>query len=225
MIKGIIFDFDGLIINTETHQFNVYHEKFLEYGFDLPLSRWQEEIGTQSGYSPCAELEKKIDGKVNKDILRKQVRDELHARLLLEKARPGVEEYLKDAKNMGLKIGLATSSNYEWVSTYLKMLNLTEYFECIKTSNDVEKVKPDPALYEETAKCLGLNPVECLVFEDSANGAMAAKRAGMSCVIVPNEVTETMDFCAVEHRLQSMTDMYLIDVIDLVTHIQEAVRR
>lgn len=225
MIKGVIFDFDGLILNTETHQFNVYHKKFLEYGFDLPLSRWQEEIGTQSGYSPSAELERKINGKVNKDRLRKEVRDELHAILLLEKARPGVEEYLLDAKRLGLKIGLATSSNYQWVSTYLKKLELTEFFECIKTSNDVEKVKPDPSLYLETAKCLGLNVDECLVFEDSANGALAAKRAGMSCVIVPNEVTETMEFCTVEHRLQSMTDMPLKDIIDFVTNIQKTVGR
>jgi len=217
MIKGIIFDFDGLILDTETHQYLVLQEMFAEHGSELPIMRWQQEIGTQSGFSPFKHLEEKLERKLEQQILKENFEEKYHAILKEEVAREGVEDYLRSAIEMGLKIGLATSSTYEWVAAHLKNLDLFDYFECIRTSDDVEKVKPDPALYLQTASCLGLDVEECLVFEDSANGALAAKRAGMSCVIVPNEVTHTMDFCTVDHRLESMTDMPLKDVIDYVT--------
>jgi HAD superfamily hydrolase (TIGR01509 family) len=216
MIRGIIFDFDGLILDTETHQYLVLQEMFTEHGSMLPIMRWQQEIGTQSGFCPFQHLEEKLERKLEQQFLKEKFNEKYHAILNREEAREGVEDYLQTAKEMGLKIGLATSSTYEWVATHLKNLNLFDYFECIQTSDDVEKVKPDPALYLQTASCLGLAVDECLVFEDSANGALAAKRAGMSCVIVPNEVTHTMDFCTVEHRLESMTDMPLNEVIDYV---------
>ncbi|WKA58273.1 HAD family hydrolase [Planococcus shenhongbingii] len=214
MIKGIIFDFDGLILDTETHHYRILQEMFAEYGSELPIERWQQEIGTQTGFSPFHYLEELIEQEIEHKELQERLVEKFHVKLMEEKARDGVEDYLKAAKELGLKIGLASSSDYEWVSKYLKNLGLFDYFECIRTSDDVEKVKPDPALYVQAAECLGLRPEECVAFEDSANGAMAAKRADMGCVIVPNEVTCTMDFCEVEHRLSSMADMPLEELID-----------
>ncbi|MDV2684367.1 HAD-IA family hydrolase [Alkalihalophilus lindianensis] len=213
MVKGIIFDFDGLILDTETHQYLLLQELFAEYGSELPIERWQQEIGTHSGFSPFQYLNENIQQKIDPHTLQKQFKEKFQDKLIGEKARAGVEEYLQEAKEMDLKIGLASSSSYQWVSTHLVNLNIIDYFDCIKTSDDVKKVKPDPALYLETAKELGLAVEECLVFEDSANGAMAAKKAKMKCIIVPNQVTHTMDFCMVEHRLQSMSDMSLKEVI------------
>lgn len=222
MIKGIIFDFDGLIFDTETHQYHVYQEIFGEYGSELPISRWQEEIGTHTGFSPFQYLEEKIQKAIDQDAIRMDFKKRFHEKLKGEVAREGVEEYLKEAKKLNLKIGLASSSNYQWVSSHLQNLKLFDYFDCIKTSDDVLKVKPDPSLYLKASECLGLNVNECLVFEDSANGALAAKRAGMYCAIIPNEVTCTMDFCQVEHRMDSMADMPLPEVIELVTNSVKA---
>jgi HAD superfamily hydrolase (TIGR01509 family) len=220
MIKGIIFDFDGLIFDTETHQYTVYQEIFAEHGSEFPIARWQQEIGTHSGFSAFGYLEELLGRELEHDVLQEQFSKKYHAKMAEEKARAGVEDYLKAAKEQGLKIGLASSSSFQWVSANLKKLGFYEYFECIKTSDDVEKVKPDPALYLLAAECLGLSAEECLVFEDSANGALAAKRAGMNCVIVPNQVTHTMDFCEVEHRLQSMADMSLNEVVEYVNNIR-----
>ena len=217
MIKGIIFDFDGLILDTETHHYNLLQEFFFEHESELPLSLWQQEIGTQSGFSPFKYLEEKINKKIDHEAILEEFDKRLATNLTEVKARPGVVSYLKSAQELGLKIGLASSSNYQWVSSHLKNLQIFDYFECIKTSDDVQKVKPDPALYLQTAQCLGLDAAECLAFEDSANGALAAKRAGMSCVIVPNEMTDSMDFCQVEHRLDSMAQMKLENVIEIVT--------
>lgn len=220
MIKAIIFDFDGLIFDTETHQYHILQEMFSEHGSELPLARWQQEIGTHSGFSPFHYMEEQIGKPVEHALLQKQYEEKFHSTLSLEKARDGVLDYLQIAKELELKIGLASSSSYRWVSSHLKNLQLFDYFDCIRTSDDVEKVKPDPALYIQAAQCLDLPPEECLVFEDSAHGATAAKRAGMGCVIVPNKVTHTMDFCDVEHRLDSMADMPLKDLLDYVSSLK-----
>lgn len=220
VIKGIIFDFDGLILDTETHQYRILQNLFAEYGSELSIERWQQEIGTKSGFSPFYYLEEQITQKIKPEELQQQVKEKFHATLAAEKERDGVTDYLKAAKELDLKIGLASSSDYEWVSAHLNNLKLFDYFECIKTSDDVEEVKPNPSLYLKAAHCLGLSPEECLVFEDSANGALAAKRAGMRCVIVPNEVTHTMDFCEVEHRLKSMADMQLNELIVLLDSLK-----
>src|SRR5699024_5519952 len=142
---------------------------FSDHGSELPLSRWQQEIGTYTGFLPFVYLEEQLKRKLDQEVLQKDFKEKFDKKLFEEKARPGVEDYLKAAKELNLKVGLASSSNYDWVSNHLKHLNLFDYFECIKTADDVEIVKPDPALYNEAAKCLGLNPNECLVFEDSAN--------------------------------------------------------
>ncbi|MFS0862416.1 HAD family hydrolase [Fredinandcohnia sp. 179-A 10B2 NHS] len=209
MIKAVIFDFDGLIFDTETHEYNVLNEIFQEHGTELPLSVWGKVIGTQAGFNPLLYLEEQIGKKLNQEELAKLRKQRFEERTKCEGPLPGVEAYLKAAKEIGLKVGLASSSTYQWVSTHLKTLGLFEYFECIRTSDDVEIVKPDPTLYIEAAKCLGVSPEECLVFEDSANGALAAKRAGMYCVIVPNAVTKDLEFCEVDDRLESMAEIEL----------------
>ena len=186
------------------------------HGSTLPLTKWQEQIGTHTGFSPYAYLEEQVKLKLDHKELKDKFEVKFRTKLSTEKARAGVEDYLKVAKELGLKIGLASSSNYEWVSTHLKSLGLFDYFQCIKTADDVEVVKPDPALYLEAAKCLNLKVEECLVFEDSANGSLAAKRAGMACVIVPNEVTKAMDFCEVDYRIGSMSEVSLEDIIEII---------
>lgn len=216
MIKGIIFDFDGLILDTETIQYHVLNDIFLENGIELPLKRWQEEIGTYTGFMPFEYLEEQLDRKINHEELTVKYKENFQAKLTNEQSRPGVEDYLKAAKELGLKIGLASSSNFEWVSYHLKNLGLYEQFQCIKTADDVELVKPDPALYLEAANCLELDPDECLVFEDSANGMLAAKRAGMKCVIVPNAVTMAMDFGVADYKISSMADVSLKELLEIV---------
>ncbi|WP_282034957.1 HAD family hydrolase [Metabacillus indicus] len=213
MIKAIVFDFDGLILDTETHEYEVLQEIFQEHGSDLPMQVWGKVIGTSSDFNPYQYLEEQIGKTLVHEDLAALRKEKFAKRMETEGPRPGVEAYLLAAQDLGLKIGLASSSSYQWVSTYLKSLNLFDYFECIRTSDDVEKVKPDPALYIKAAECLGLKPEECLAFEDSANGALAAKRAGMFCTIVPNSVTAHMEFAEIDHRLESMAEMELAEVI------------
>ncbi|MFZ4453259.1 HAD family hydrolase [Salibacterium aidingense] len=212
-MKALIFDFDGLIMDTETRQYEVLQELFAEHGSELPLHVWQQEIGTSTGFSPVDYLFSQTGRSVEAEAFNQQLEQRFLERLAQESARPGVKSYLTEAKKQGLLLGLASSSSYEWVSTHLRNLRLMDYFSCIRTSNDVDHVKPDPALYEQTAACLGVRPEECLVFEDSANGALAAARAGMRCVIVPNQVTADLEFGKVERRIVSMEEVPLASLL------------
>ncbi|MRX71564.1 HAD-IA family hydrolase [Bacillus lacus] len=214
MIEAVIFDFDGLILDTETHEYEALQEIFREHGSELPMSVWGNVIGTASGFKPFEYLQDEIKRELDHELLTKRHRELVSGRLEKEIARPGVLEYLEAAKQLGLKIGLASSSHYAWVSGHLKNIGLFDYFECIKTADDVETVKPDPALYIEAAKCLGVDPANCLAFEDSVNGSLAAKRAGMSCVIVPNTVTRELAFEDFDHRLESMAELELALLIE-----------
>ncbi|WFA06193.1 HAD family hydrolase [Bacillus sp. HSf4] len=214
MIKAVIFDFDGLILDTETHDYEVLQEIFQEHGSDLPMSVWGKVIGTAAGFKPFHYLEEQIQKKLDHEELTKMRQERFVKRMENEKARPGVEAYLSAAKELGLKVGLASSSDYKWVSQHLKQLGLYDDFECIRTADDVEEVKPNPELYLQTAECLGVKPEECIAFEDSVNGSTAAKRAGMKCVIVPNQVTKTLLFEHFDHRLESMAEMELEQLIE-----------
>ncbi|HEX7063533.1 MAG TPA: HAD family hydrolase [Bacillales bacterium] len=218
MIKAVVFDFDGLIMDTETPEYTVSKEMFREHGAELSLEVWGECVGTHAGYFDLVgHLEEQIEQTVDREDFQARRRKRILSMLENGKPLPGVERYLETAKELGLKIGLASSSHYDWVSGHLRRLGLLDNFECVCTADDVERVKPDPALYLQAAECLGVRPEEAVAFEDSANGARAAKRAGMYCVIVPNEVTASLAFGDVDHRMASMAEMELKALIDYLT--------
>ncbi|MCF6410988.1 HAD family hydrolase [Pseudalkalibacillus salsuginis] len=215
MIKAIVFDFDGLILDTESCEYDVLQKIYKEHGAELPLEVWGECIGTHSNYFDAHEyLEKQIGKNLDRDTI-KQQRLDIFQELIKDKGpMPGVVEYLEAAEKLGLKIGLASSSSYKWVSNHLKNLGIFDYFECIKTSDDVEKVKPDPTLFQEAVKCLGVKPEEAVAFEDSANGAKAAKKAGLHTVIIPNMVTRHLTFEEYDLRLESLAELKLNEMIE-----------
>ncbi|EIT85997.1 HAD-superfamily hydrolase [Fictibacillus macauensis ZFHKF-1] len=218
MIKAVVFDFDGLIMDTETKIYDAIQEIFVDHDAHMPVELWQKCIGTQGFLDPYEYLENEISSTVDRESLRQRHHQRVLEMLEDEGALPGVEDYMKAAKELGLKIALATSSTNEWVTNHLEKLQLLHYFDCIKTSNDVEKVKPDPALYRQAVQCLGVAPQEAIAFEDSVNGAKAAKAAGLYCVVVPNEITKGLAFGEVDHHLESLAHMQLQDVITRLSH-------
>jgi beta-phosphoglucomutase-like phosphatase (HAD superfamily) len=123
---------------------------------------------------------------------------------------------LDDAKAMGLKIGLASSSVRQWIVDNLTRLQITEYFDCVRTADDVPHSKPDPALYLETMACLGVNADQGIAFEDSPNGVIAARRAGLYTVVVPNDLTRRLSLQSASLRLDSLKDLKLHELIKKV---------
>jgi putative hydrolase of the HAD superfamily len=216
MIKGIILDFDGLVVDTETIWFQAFQETVLQYGMNLTLEQFSRVIGTHD-----AELYSLIEGNVAKSVTREQIKQDayelFHVKMVEPVLRDGVKDYLETAAALGLQIGLASSSKRDWVEGYLKQLNIMDYFQVIKTKDDVKEVKPHPELYTQAHTALRILPHEGIAFEDSLNGLIAARKAGLHCVIVPNAVTMNLPFEDFSHRIPSMSESSLEEVIQKIT--------
>jgi putative hydrolase of the HAD superfamily len=211
LIKAIIFDFDGLIIDTETAWYEAFNEVFQEHSLELPLDVFVQSIGTDD--TVLNRLIEEQMGKERLQAIRQAAKEKHKVKMQTVTLRAGVQEYLDRAQAMGLRIGLASSSTREWVEGFLKELRIYDYFEVIRTGDQVTKVKPDPALYLQALEGLGVHASEAVAFEDSANGARAAVAAGIKVVIVPNEVTKAITFDKFDLRINSMLDKDLEQVL------------
>ncbi|ETI66750.1 HAD family hydrolase [Neobacillus vireti LMG 21834] len=194
IIKAVIFDFDGTIIDTESIWFEVYQEILKEtYQMELPLEEFAKSIGTTDEQF-FQYIENQTGKKIDQQDLEKLATERFLAKKGILAVREGVKEKLSEAKVLGYKIGLASSSSREWVEGFLRQFDLWDYFSVIKTKEDVVNVKPDPALYIKTLEALQVEPEEALAIEDSLNGALAAIEAGITCIVIPNQVTAFLNF-------------------------------
>lgn len=213
MIKALVFDFDGLILETETPIFQSWQELYRRHGREMPMEHWLKNIGTaEAVFDPLGELERSIGRIIDRSELplRRQRELDLIAEL---SARPGVEDYLRSGRRLGLKIGLASSSTCGWVTSHLDRLGLIGYFDAIVAQDDVSRTKPDPELYLKAVSWLGVRPAEAVAFEDSLNGLRSAKQAGLYCVVAPTALTCDLPLGAADLRLESLACMSLEDVL------------
>lgn len=219
MIQALIFDFDGLIIDTETPWYEAYRQVYEEeHDVELPLELWGKVIGTTfTDFNPYTYLIENAKTEVDLEQIKKLTRAR-HTELMKgQSLRPGVEQYVHDAKAAGYKLGLATSSTRQWVDRVMTDFDLLRSFDVIVTADDVTRVKPDPELYIKAMGRLQVKASEVIVFEDSLNGLRAAKAAGATCVVVPNQVTSFMDFQKHDLRIDSMSQKTLQQVVTAVT--------
>ena len=215
MIEAIVFDFDGVIVDTETPDYTTWQGIYESYGVELERELWTGFIGGGSGEFDFYQHLQDLSGiKVDRAELRGRIRSIFYAVLVQSPVLPGVMDYIDCAKSMGLKVGLASSSSREWVEGHLGSRGILDRFDDIRGSDDVSEVKPSPELYLRSAKELGVSPRNAVAIEDSARGVTAAKRAGLYCVAVPNSVTEAMDFSLADVRVASLAEMPLQSLIE-----------
>jgi HAD superfamily hydrolase (TIGR01509 family) len=220
MIRGLIFDFDGLILETEGPVYQSWVELFQEFDTELPFEIWATIIGKSSNehFDPFGLLEQTLNRKLDREILapRRTAREiELvHAQPIL----PGVIATLERAGELGLKLGIASSSDRKWVMGHLTRLGLAHCFDVVHTSDDVERTKPDPELYILALDSLGLKADEAIVFEDSPNGVTAARSAGIFVVVVPNPLTRRLPIDHANLRLETLADLSLEEIISMTNH-------
>lgn len=216
-IRALIFDFDGLVLDTETPEVKVWSEIYSEYGFEFPLDLWAPIIGGGgvSDFDPALYLRQIHGDSLELESLRARHKNESRQRIHSESLRPGVMNYLNEARRLNLRLAIASSSPHAWVDAHLVRLGLIHYFDKVICSDDVApgRTKPHPDLFLKALEQLQVRAEEAIVFEDSPNGIEAAKRAGIFVVAVPNPVTSKLFITGENLKLHSMADLNLSELL------------
>ena len=213
MIRAIIFDFDGLILDTEEPIYQSWLEVYKAHGEELPWERWVQIVGsTTAEFHPQHHLEERLGRPLSQEVIERRIgrRTEL---ILAQKLLPGIVQHIDAAKSLGLKLGVASSSTRDWVSGHLDRLGILGKFDCVRCRDDVNNAKPAPDLYIAVLECLGVRSSEALAIEDSPNGVIAAKRAGLRCVAIPNTITSSLDLSHADLVLRSLSELTLSDLL------------
>lgn len=196
-LKALIFDFDGLMVDTESAIYQSWRELYASHGQELPLEIYVQCVGSHAhDYNPFSDLERLTGLKLNREEIETQLslrNKELYSHL---DTISGIRELLADAAAHGVKCAVASSSSLDWVGGWLQQLGLVGFFQEIITRDLVERAKPAPDLFLLAMKRLDVTGKNALVLEDSANGLIAATAANIGCIIVPNEITKNLDFAA-----------------------------
>jgi HAD superfamily hydrolase (TIGR01509 family) len=214
-IRALVFDFDGLIVDTEGPIFRTWQRIYQERGQELPRERWLTIIGTASGpFDPVLDLGDRTGERLDRDELDALERLYYREATAMQQLLPGVERFLADARRLGMKIAIASSSRSTWVIDHLERFGIHEHFDAILCSEDVSRTKPDPELYCKALERLEVAPTETIAFEDSTNGIRAAKAAGLFCVVVPNPLTADLDLSQADLQLESLEAVSLQELVD-----------
>jgi HAD superfamily hydrolase (TIGR01509 family) len=216
VIRALLFDFDGLIVDTETPSYASWQEVYREHGQELPLDRWAAIIGTIGGFEPLDYLEE-LHGPIDREAVGTRRREHELELLEVEELRPGILDYLEEAERSGLKTAIVSSSSRQWVDRHLSRLERAEHFDEIVTADrDPARSKPRPTLYLEALDRLGVVAEEAVAFEDSPNGVKAAKAAGIFTVAVPNGVTVALGLGEADLLLESLAELSLRELLERV---------
>lgn len=210
MIRALIFDFDGLIIDTETPLIDSYGEVHARHGIPFDRALFIRNVGHADyafdpwhGFSPHADRAAlEVERRAHKDRL-----------LLLQPILPGVVAMLDAGRARQLRIGLASNSEHAWVEPHLTRVGLRDRFEFLACREDAASPKPEPDLYKLVLNHFGLRGHEAISFEDSHTGSLAAKRANLWSVAVPNISTAHHDFSHADLLVKSLDEVSLDDLL------------
>lgn len=203
--KGIIFDFDGVLVDTEWAIYQSWVHLYAREGQEISIATYSPCLG--AGYShwdPAAHLEKLTGKTYNWEQETTARQAMLEADLERMGLMPGAAELMDWCDARGIGMTVASSSSRRWVQGWLEKLGIYHRFAGIYTRTDGYPVKPNPALFLAAQECLGLPQAECLIVEDSENGTIAAQNAAIPCAAIPNRMTLASDFSRAAYRFHSL---------------------
>lgn len=206
-IKAVIFDLDGLMIDSERFNYDCMGELLAQYG-EQPQEDWFETMIGMDNYE-CAEFIIQQAGLplTPEDYIDALSEITLDALPKICTPNPGLMDLIDQLERLNLKLAVGSNSFENYVKTALTALGILDRFDCVLTASDVEKGKPDPEIFLRTAECLGVAPQDCLVLEDSPLGMQGALRAGMDCAVIPNPSVDRSNFTGATHMFSSLEEL------------------
>jgi HAD superfamily hydrolase (TIGR01509 family) len=216
-IDAVVFDFDGLLVDTEWPSYESWRTLFAEHGADLTVDDFLVCIGTRNAIDWGELLAAKTGRAGPSDAELRAAKQPRHAEVVAAlPLLPGVGRWLADIAAHGLRCAIASSSERVWIEPHLDRLEVAHHFEVLVTWEGPEcgfPPKPAPDLYRRACEALAVTPTATLAIEDSRNGVLAAKAAGLRCLAVPNRLTAQSDFSAADLVADSLDAVTLDDAI------------
>jgi HAD superfamily hydrolase (TIGR01509 family) len=210
-LRGLLFDFDGLLLDTESAEFRSWYELYEQHGHVLEMPLWSLAIGTIGGFDPVEHLATLGSLPTTEDLQaqRRRVMELCES----EDLRPGVNGLLDAARRHGVRTAVVSSSSRHWIESHLSHRDALDRFDILVCADhDASRAKPAPTLYLEALDRLEVHAHEAIAFEDSPNGIAAAKAAGIFCIAVPNPVTSSLDLSGADVIVNSLADFDLATV-------------
>lgn len=220
-LEAVVFDFDGLVIDSEWVIFETAVAAFAAHGHTLTIEAWSTIVGTNDEHHPdrwarlCAESGVSGFARVDFDAAY-EAQDRSNRDTL--PALPGVVALVEELAAAGVPLGIASSSSRGWLDRHVGRLGLDQHFATLVGADLVGGVgKPAPDVYVKACADLGADPQRSVALEDSAHGATAAKAAGMAVVAVPSRITRSNDFGHADLVVDSLLDLSLDRLLAVVS--------
>jgi HAD superfamily hydrolase (TIGR01509 family) len=194
----VVFDFDGLVLDTEQTTYDTVNEVFVAHGEELSLELWTSFIGTTDHPHWTDLLEAQLGRPFDRDTWQARRAETGLARAMSLELLPGVGSLMEELHGAGVSMAVASSSSADWVHGHLRHRELDHLMGAVCTGDEVARTKPDPALYRLACERLGVVPSTAVAIEDSLHGIEAAKTAGMVAVAVPGHMTAHLDYSAAD---------------------------
>jgi len=215
--EAVIFDMDGVLIDSEPIHVGIEKLLFNKLGIDVSETVHRSYMGASNEfmYSDLRsrfKLSESVTELIESDEL---FRSDYFHRLDTIPANDGLISLLGQIKTAGLKLAVATSSSPEIANLLLNKCGIAPFFDAIVTTSEAGKSKPSPDVYLLAAKKIGVSPEDCIVFEDSPNGLLSAKSAGMFCVVIQSDSELIQKLSKADYLIQSFTEITLTRLTDL----------
>jgi HAD superfamily hydrolase (TIGR01509 family) len=215
-IRAFLFDFDGLILDTETASRAGWRWLYEQHGQTLPDDLWITVVGTHSSWDIMGHLEQLVGSPLERELWNERRYEQELSLLEAETLRPGLLDYFAYAREHGLKRAIVSSASRRWIDMHLERLEQTVGWDAIVTADrDSSRAKPSPTMYVEALHLLGVDAAEAIVFEDSPNGIAAARAAGIFVVAIPNDVTRDAGLHDADVIVDSLAELPPAELLQL----------
>lgn len=208
-IKALIFDMDGVLIDSEPVHLRAYQKFFLEYGIEYTEADNSEFLGQKD-----IEIADRVIARYKLPLTREKFvakKEEVFQSLIIADpvARDGLIETLEAATDLELKLAVASSATLGSIKLIVNVLDISRYFHSLTSGDEVQNGKPAPDVYLLAAERLGVPPQSCLVIEDTDAGVQAAKSANMRCIAIPCDATRHQEHRLADAKLESLLELRL----------------